>query len=121
MQLAMLARWKYWSPKSSAMCVYAAMTRFANTRVPLTRQTLNGLRSPWRNANRRWRNLIPKTRADTEFAIANVRQFAQAQLATMLPLEIETLPGVHLGHRIIPIERVGCYVPGGVIRFCPHR
>lgn len=57
--------------------------------------------------------LAPQTRADTEFAIANVRRFAEAQLATMLPLEIETLPGVHLGHRVIPIERVGCYVPGG--------
>lgn len=57
--------------------------------------------------------LAPQTRADTEFAIANVRRFAEAQLATILPLEIETLPGVHLGHRVIPIERVGCYVPGG--------
>lgn len=57
--------------------------------------------------------LDPQTRADTEFAIANVRRFAEAQLATMLPLEIEVLPGAHLGHRIIPIERVGCYVPGG--------
>ena len=57
--------------------------------------------------------LAPQTRADTEFAIANVRRFAEAQLATILPLEIESLPGVHLGHRVIPIERVGCYVPGG--------
>jgi sulfopropanediol 3-dehydrogenase len=57
--------------------------------------------------------LAPQTRADTEFAIGNVRKFAEAQLRTMLPLEIETLPGVHLGHRVIPIERVGCYVPGG--------
>lgn len=57
--------------------------------------------------------LAPQTRADTEFAIANVRRFAEAQLATILPLEIETLPGVHLGHRVIPIDRVGCYVPGG--------
>ncbi len=57
--------------------------------------------------------LDPQTRADTEFAIANVRRFAQAQLATILPLEIEALPGVFLGHRVIPIERVGCYVPGG--------
>ena len=57
--------------------------------------------------------LDPQTRADTEFAIANVRRFAQAQLATLMPLEIEVLPGVHLGHRIIPMERVGCYVPGG--------
>ena len=57
--------------------------------------------------------LAPQTRADTEFAIANVRRFAEAQLGTILPLEIETLPGVHLGHRVIPIDRVGCYVPGG--------
>ena len=57
--------------------------------------------------------LDPQTRADTEFAIANVRRFAQAQLATILPLETEALPGVHMGHRVIPIERVGCYVPGG--------
>ena len=57
--------------------------------------------------------LDPQTRADTEFAIARVKAFAQAQLSTMLPLEIEQLPGVHLGHRIIPIERVGAYVPGG--------
>src|ERR1700712_4410396 len=57
--------------------------------------------------------LAPQTRADRDFAIANVRRFAEAQLATILPLEIETLPGVHLGHRVIPIERVGCYVPGG--------
>lgn len=57
--------------------------------------------------------LDAQTRADTEFAIANVRSFAEAQLATMRPLEIEILQGVHLGHRIIPVERVGCYVPGG--------
>lgn len=55
----------------------------------------------------------PQTRADTEFAIENVRRFAEAQLGTILPLEIEPLPGLHLGHRVIPIERVGAYVPGG--------
>jgi sulfopropanediol 3-dehydrogenase len=57
--------------------------------------------------------LDPGTRADTEFAIDNVRRFAEAQLATVGALEVELLPGVHLGHRVIPIERVGCYVPGG--------
>jgi histidinol dehydrogenase/sulfopropanediol 3-dehydrogenase len=57
--------------------------------------------------------LASETRADTEFAIANVRRFAEAQLATILPLDIEPLPGLHLGHRVIPIERVGAYVPGG--------
>ncbi|QHI56663.1 histidinol dehydrogenase [Enterobacter hormaechei] len=54
-----------------------------------------------------------QTRRDSEFAINQVRRFAQAQMATMLPLEVETLPGVHLGHRIIPVQTVGCYVPGG--------
>ncbi|MER1591396.1 histidinol dehydrogenase [Enterobacter hormaechei] len=54
-----------------------------------------------------------QTRRDSEFAINQVRRFAQAQLVTMLPLEVETLPGVHLGHRIIPVQTVGCYVPGG--------
>lgn len=58
-------------------------------------------------------DLDPQTREDTEFAIANVRRFAEAQLATILPLEIESLPGLHLGHRVIAIETVGCYVPGG--------
>jgi sulfopropanediol 3-dehydrogenase len=54
-----------------------------------------------------------QTRADTEFAIDNVRRFAEAQLATILPLDVEPLPGLHLGHRVIPIDRVGAYVPGG--------
>lgn len=57
--------------------------------------------------------LDPQTRADTEFAISNVRAFAEAQLGTLSELEVEIRPGVHLGHRNIPLERVGCYVPGG--------
>ncbi len=57
--------------------------------------------------------LDAQTRKDTEFAIAQVRAFAQAQRATILPLEVTHLPGVHLGHRVIPIERIGAYVPGG--------
>jgi sulfopropanediol 3-dehydrogenase len=50
---------------------------------------------------------------DIEFAQAQIRRFAEAQRATMKDLEIETLPGVVLGHRHIPIDAVGCYVPGG--------
>ena len=57
--------------------------------------------------------LDPQTRADTEFAIANVRAFAEAQRGTISDLEVEIRPGVHLGHRNIPLARVGCYVPGG--------
>jgi histidinol dehydrogenase/sulfopropanediol 3-dehydrogenase len=58
-------------------------------------------------------NLAPQARQDTEFAIERVRAFAQAQLSTILPLDIEALPGLHLGHRVIPIRTIGAYVPGG--------
>lgn len=58
-------------------------------------------------------DLDPQTRIDTEFAIERVKAFAKAQLDAILPLEIEALPGLHLGHRVIPIEVVGAYVPGG--------
>ena len=57
--------------------------------------------------------LDPQTCKDTEFAIERVRAFAQAQLSTILPLEFEALPGLHLGHRVIPIKTIGAYVPGG--------
>ena len=50
---------------------------------------------------------------DIEFAQTQVRNFAQAQRATMQDLAIETLPGVILGHKHVPINAVGCYVPGG--------
>lgn len=50
---------------------------------------------------------------DTEYCQDNVRRFAQAQLQTLQPLEIESRPGVWLGHRHIPVRRVGSYVPGG--------
>ncbi len=51
--------------------------------------------------------------ADTDFCQANVRRFAEAQLATMKPLEVETAPGIVLGHRHIPVNAVGSYIPGG--------
>jgi len=50
---------------------------------------------------------------DIKFAQAQVRSFAQKQRATMHDLEVETLPGVILGHRHIPVDSIGCYVPGG--------
>ena len=51
--------------------------------------------------------------ADIKFAQAQVRNFAEHQMASLQPLEVETLPGVVLGHRHIPVNSVGCYVPGG--------
>jgi len=50
---------------------------------------------------------------DIAFAQTQVRNFAQAQKDTMAELAVETLPGVTLGHKHIPINAVGCYVPGG--------
>jgi sulfopropanediol 3-dehydrogenase len=51
---------------------------------------------------------------DTDYCQQNVRTFAQAQLSTMLPLEVEISPGVILGHKHIPVGCVGSYVPGGI-------
>lgn len=51
--------------------------------------------------------------ADIKFAQEQVRNFAQAQRESMLDIEVETLPGVILGHKNIPVQSVGCYVPGG--------
>ena len=50
---------------------------------------------------------------DIEFAQAQIRGFAEHQKAALKDIEIETLPGVKLGHKNIPVESVGCYVPGG--------
>jgi sulfopropanediol 3-dehydrogenase len=51
--------------------------------------------------------------SDIEFAQTQVRNFAQVQRASMTDVEIETLPGVILGHKNIPLNAAGCYVPGG--------
>jgi sulfopropanediol 3-dehydrogenase len=58
-------------------------------------------------------SLPPQVIADIQFAQAQVRRFAEAQRAALRDLEVETLPGVILGHKNIPVNRVGCYVPGG--------
>ena len=50
---------------------------------------------------------------DITFAQTQIRRFAEAQKAALVDIEIETLPGVRLGHKNIPVASVGCYVPGG--------
>ena len=50
---------------------------------------------------------------DIRFAQDQIRRFAQAQRASMTDVEVETIPGVILGHKNIPVQSVGCYVPGG--------
>jgi sulfopropanediol 3-dehydrogenase len=57
--------------------------------------------------------LTPREVADIKFAQEQVRNFAQAQRDSMLDIEVETIPGVILGHKTIPVQSVGCYVPGG--------
>jgi len=57
--------------------------------------------------------LTPREMEDIKFAQQQVREFAQAQRASMRDIEIETMPGVILGHKNIPVQSVGCYVPGG--------
>ena len=57
--------------------------------------------------------LTERDLADIAFAQAQVRGFAQHQRAALVDIEVETLPGVVLGHRNIPVNAAGCYVPGG--------
>ncbi|WP_223426224.1 histidinol dehydrogenase [Tateyamaria pelophila] len=57
--------------------------------------------------------LTPREMEDIRFAQDQVRNFAQAQRDSMLDIEVETMPGVILGHKNIPVQSVGCYVPGG--------
>lgn len=57
--------------------------------------------------------VAPRDMEDIRFAQDQIRRFAQAQRASMTDIEVETLPGVFLGHRNIPVQSVGCYVPGG--------
>ena len=57
--------------------------------------------------------VAPGTIADIRFAQEQIRNFAQHQRDSIKDIEVETLPGVRLGHRNIPVDSVGCYVPGG--------
>ncbi|MCP4048773.1 MAG: histidinol dehydrogenase, partial [Gammaproteobacteria bacterium] len=50
---------------------------------------------------------------DIRWAQTQIRNFAQIQRDSMLDIEVETLPGVTLGHKHIPVNSVGCYIPGG--------
>ena len=50
---------------------------------------------------------------DIKFAQSQIRKFAEEQMNSMSDVEVETLPGVILGHKNIPVQSVGCYVPGG--------
>ena len=57
--------------------------------------------------------LSEQTIDDIKFAQKQIRQFAEIQKASMKDVEVETFPGVTLGHKNIPVNSVGCYIPGG--------
>ena len=59
------------------------------------------------------RKVPESTLDDIKFAQAQIRNFALHQRAALKDIEVETLPGVKLGHKNIPVDSVGCYVPGG--------
>ena len=59
------------------------------------------------------RKVPESTIEDIQFAQAQIRNFALHQRAALKDIEVETLPGVKLGHKNIPVDSVGCYVPGG--------
>src|SRR5213596_2913307 len=54
-----------------------------------------------------------QTIEDIKFAQAQIRNFAEHQRAALKDIEVETVPGVRLGHRNIPVSSAGCYIPGG--------
>ncbi|MEM7227475.1 MAG: histidinol dehydrogenase, partial [Planctomycetota bacterium] len=58
-------------------------------------------------------SLSAEERDVIDFAMEQVRKFAQLQRDSMLEIEVETMPGVILGHKHIPVNRAGCYIPGG--------
>jgi sulfopropanediol 3-dehydrogenase len=59
------------------------------------------------------KKLSPREVEDIRFAQKQIRNFAQIQRDSMKDVEVETMPGVVLGHKHIPVNAVGCYIPGG--------
>ena len=70
-------------------------------------------RVPMPIAEQAWRDLDEKDREAMDVAASNIRAFAQAQRATVKPLRVELSDGVVLGHEVLPVQDVACYVPGG--------
>src|SRR5262249_47655221 len=80
--------------------------RFDKWSPPSFRLGKDGIRA-------RGAKVSPETIDDIKFAQQQIRNFAEIQRQSMKEVEVETLPGVVLGHRHIPVGHVGCYVPGG--------
>jgi sulfopropanediol 3-dehydrogenase len=69
--------------------------------------------SPGDHTNRAIAQVSDQGIRDTDYCQGNVRRFAQEQLKTLPPLGVEIPPGVWLGHRQIPVNAIGSYIPGG--------
>lgn len=74
---------------------------------------LEALEVPSRALKEAYNRVEPKTVESLEFAAEQLRTFASRQLDCFQPLEFEALPGITLGHRLIPVRSVGAYVPAG--------
>jgi histidinol dehydrogenase/sulfopropanediol 3-dehydrogenase len=74
---------------------------------------LNGLRVPSGDFKKAYDQVDRETVASLEFAAEQIRHFSQQQLQCLKPLECQHLPGVTIGHRLIPIQSCGAYIPAG--------
>ena len=104
---------KYPIGKGIFQCDVTSGFPIPSTAVQLTDHTDYALRILIYLASHPERKVTTREMADIDFAQTQVRKFAEAQRASMTDIEVETLPGVILGHRNIPVQSVGCYVPGG--------
>ena len=86
-----------------------AVKRYARAR-PVGERGVPGARS---TRSARSRATCPNRSRDFEYSLAQVVGFAKRQLDTLKSFETELEPGIVLGQKMIPVERVGCYVPGG--------
>jgi histidinol dehydrogenase len=102
-----------WSPQLCKISRLGEMWLFGNWPINSMVMTAKAIGSPPQEIEALMAEVSPQDMADIKFAQEQVRNFAQAQRDSMQDIEVETLPGVILGHKNIPVQSVGCYVPGG--------
>jgi sulfopropanediol 3-dehydrogenase len=104
--------------KGTVEAILADIARRGNAAVRELSEKFDGWsRSDYRLTDKEIRDCMSQLSTrdldDIRFAQERVRDFAQHQRETIRDLEVETLPGIWLGHKNIPVNSVGCYVPGG--------
>lgn len=98
--------------------IIAAVREKGDAAIKLLSQRIDGVEDlciqvPSEEVAKAYRLVSDSVVEDLRFAARQVHNFARAQLESIRPLEVEILPGVHLGHRVIPLASCGAYVPGG--------